>query len=259
VNPLLVRAVEEASLNAWPAHQTMVDQGWLLRFAGGYTRRANSVNPIYTTGGITEFSEVREQIRRCEECYCRRGQPVVFKITPLVQPPDLDAHLDRLGYRAEASTGVWLTPLEQPSLHLDSFQTEGMQVKCETTFSESWLADFATFSQTTDAALPKLVGILKQILPLHCFITLYHQSTPVACGLGVVEGSLLGLFDIVTAASARGKGYGTQLLLALLAWGKDNGATYAYLQVMDENIPAQRLYEKLGFAEIYKYWYRVLS
>ena len=259
MNPLLIRAVEEASLNAWPAHQTVVDRGWLLRFAGGHTRRANSVNPIYATGDMTDFSEVREQIRRCEECYRSRGQPVVFKITPLVKPADLDAHLDRLGYRAEASTGVWLAPLEQPSLHRGSFQADGMQVKCETTFSESWLADFVTFSQTTDAAVPALRRILKQILPLHCFITLYHQSTPVACGLGVVEGALLGLFDIVTAASARGKGYGTQLLLALPAWGKDNGAAYAYLQVMDENIPAQRLYEKRGFTEIYKYWYRVLS
>jgi N-acetylglutamate synthase len=259
MNPLLIRAVEEASLNAWPAHQTVVDRGWLLRFAGGYTRRANSVNPIYTTGDGADFSEVREQIRRCEECYRSRGQPVVFKITPLVQPPDLDAHLDRLGYRAEASTGVWLASLEQPSLHSQLFQADDMQVKCETTFSESWLADFVTFSQATDAAGPALVGILEQILPLHCFITLYHQSTPVACGLGVVENSLLGLFDIVTTASARGKGYGTQLLLALLAWGRDHGVEHAYLQVMDENTPAQRLYAKLGFAEIYKYWYRVLS
>jgi N-acetylglutamate synthase len=73
-----------------------------------------------------------------------------------------------------------------------------------------------------------------------------------------VEGSLLGLFDIVTAATARGRGYGTKLLLALLAWGRENDAEHAYLQVMDENIPAQRLYAKLGFTEIYKYWYRVL-
>jgi N-acetylglutamate synthase len=258
VNPLLIRAVEEASLNAWPAHQTVVDRGWLLRFASGYTRRANSVNPIYATGDMADFSEVREQIRRCEDRYRNQGQPVVFKITPLIQPADLDAHLERLGYRAEASTGVWLAPLEQPSLHPGSFQADGMQVKCETTLSESWLADFVTFSQTTDAAVPALVGILEQILPLHCFVTLYHQSTPVACGLGVVEGSLLGLFDIVTAATARGRGYGTKLLLALLAWGRENDAEHAYLQVMDENIPAQRLYAKLGFTEIYKYWYRVL-
>jgi ribosomal protein S18 acetylase RimI-like enzyme len=44
---------------------------------------------------------------------------------------------------------------------------------------------------------------------------------------------------------------------ALLSWGQEGGAESAYLQVMRDNGPAIRLYEKLGFEEIYPYWYRV--
>ena len=65
------------------------------------------------------------------------------------------------------------------------------------------------------------------------------------------------MFDIVTHLQARRQGYGTQLVLSILAWARQRGAHTAYLQVMLHNAPALRLYSKLGFGEIYQYWYRV--
>ena len=41
--------IEELSLSAWPPLQTMVLDGWVLRFAEGYTKRPNSVNPLYAS------------------------------------------------------------------------------------------------------------------------------------------------------------------------------------------------------------------
>jgi len=77
--------------------------------------------------------------------------------------------------------------------------------------------------------------------------------------LGVLEGKNFGLFDIVTHPKMRNRGYGTQLIIGMLNWAKKCGAEISYLQVMEENEPARRLYSKLGFRDQYKYWYRVPS
>src|SRR5689334_16601301 len=103
-----IRFLEELSLNAWPAPQTVYDDGWVLRFGEGYTRRANSVNPLYTP-----HSDLDEHIRRCEHWYRARKQDVVFKMTPLALPKELDKVLTRQGYKEEAVTSVQTMDLSQ--------------------------------------------------------------------------------------------------------------------------------------------------
>jgi ribosomal protein S18 acetylase RimI-like enzyme len=75
--------------------------------------------------------------------------------------------------------------------------------------------------------------------------------------MAVAERGYVGLFDINTAPQWRRKGIGTQLVRTLLSWGKDHGASRAYLQVMKDNEAALALYASLGFTEAYAYWYRV--
>jgi len=40
--------IKEQTMNVWPSLQTILLAGWIIRMAGGYTKRANSVNPIYS-------------------------------------------------------------------------------------------------------------------------------------------------------------------------------------------------------------------
>src|SRR5690606_10119674 len=79
------KRLEEISLNGWPALETVLLDGWLLRFADGYTKRSNSVSAIYD-GGL----ETDKKIRTCEELYRARGLTPVFKVTPFVNPKNLD-------------------------------------------------------------------------------------------------------------------------------------------------------------------------
>src|SRR4051812_28687177 len=96
----LIRDMEERSINAWPALQTLLYDGWVLRFSNRYTRRANSVNPLYpSTLGINQ------KISACEQFYGRHGLNTVFKMTAQ-STPGLDALLAEQGYWPDAHTSV---------------------------------------------------------------------------------------------------------------------------------------------------------
>jgi N-acetylglutamate synthase len=243
-----IRAIEEATLNAWPALQQMVYDGWLLRFANGYTGRANSINPVYA-GSLPAV----EKIGACERLYRARGLPANFRITPLV-PPDLEPVLEDQGYVARSLTSVQCLELDSKMPSQNGLTPAEMQAWERP--SRPWLQACINLNEVPAHAVPILWGILNNIVTPSRYLLLCRENQPIACGLAVVEERYAGLYKIATHPAQRGRGYGSQLVLSLLAWAKDQGARLAYLQVTAENAAAQRLYTRLGFVEFYRYWYR---
>ncbi len=238
--------LEELSLNAWPALQTLLVDGWVLRFADGYTRRANSINPLYPTR-----QPVLDQVRACEDLYRSRGQEVIYKLTPTVYPGDLDAVLDAAGYRLDAETSVQTVTLageSDPVPHAVTLSEE---------LVEPWVAAVCRMSSINVLRAVTLRQILNLILPRHCYASIQQQGEIVACGLAVAQSGFVGFYEIVTDPRFRRQGLGESIMRALMQWGQQAGAQTAYLQVMKNNPPALRLYAKLGFRELYPYWYRV--
>ena len=249
VTPQSFKIIEEISLNAWPCLQQILYDGWILRFANGYTRRANSVNPIYP--GVLDTAT---KIERCAQLYRDRQLTPVFKISPFVQPANLDNLLAEAGYQQQAPTSVQLLNLDnlpqiELTCHIQQSPIPGGQ----------WLTGYTRMNRVSAKNTGILQDILNNIALKSCFTTLMVEEQTVACGLAVLDGAYVGLFDIVTEPTQRSKGYGTQLVSSLLQWATANGAQIAYLQVMLDNEPANRLYTKLGFKEIYQYWYRVFG
>jgi ribosomal protein S18 acetylase RimI-like enzyme len=233
-------------MNAWPALQTMLYDGWVLRFANGYTRRANSVNPLYASA-----RDVDEKIQACEALYRDKGLPVVFKMTAESQPRGLDTRLAARDYQVDALTSVQLLDLSHWE---DNAAGVADLAPSET---EEWQEAFCRLSRIAGDRQATLRQMLCAILPAKCFASVRVEGQIVACGLGVMQDGYVGLFDIVTDAERRRQGHGERLVRSLLSWSKAQGAHTAYLQVMLNNAPALRLYAKLGFREAYQYWYRV--
>lgn len=241
------KTIEELSLNHWQALSTLVYDGWLLRFADGYTKRANSIQPLY---GSTH--EVSRKIANCEQIYDLNGLPATYKITPFVQPAHLDDLLAENGYALIDRTSV-------RTLYLDNLKTPAgiATVRIEENVTTAWIDHFCRLNGVKADRKPVLERMLNNIKTAKAFIVLYDGDEAVSCGFGVIEREYVGLYDVVTDVHRRNRGFGEQMLLHLLRWAKRNGAKIGYLAVVADNGPASRLYDKLGFAEIYTYWYRV--
>ena len=242
----MIRLIEELAMNAWPVMQTLHYDGWVLRCADGYTKRANSVYPLYPSEIALD-----EKIEFCESLYRDRNLPAVFKLTRASTPAYLDNFLESNGYRADSQTSVRLLDLKtgQPEISRD--------VVLASEDSDPWHEAFARMNNVSPEHRSTHVSILRAILLKKCYAAVVEDGQIIGCGLGVLQGGYLGIFDIVIDTGHREQGHGKNLMKALLAWGRDAGASTAYLQVMCDNGPALRLYEKLGFQEKYQYWYRI--
>ena len=242
-----VRLFEELSVNAWPALQTCCYDGWLLRFANGYTRRANSVHPLYESS-----IDLNDKIRHCERLYERFGQNTVFKLTSAQTHRDLDQALDAHGYLEDAHSKVLvlddLNPQPAP---------EYRDAELLSTATAAWIDNLVMLNSADPAHVPVMKAILNGVPLSKAFATLRDGETLVAMGMAVIEREYVCFNNIVVNKNWRGRGIGTQLMRHLIAWAKANGARQGYLQVMRDNEKAIKLYTRLGFHEVYDYWYRV--
>lgn len=241
-----IRLIEEIAINAWPAPQTLVYDGWVIRFAEGYTRRANSVNPLYPS-----TQNLEEKIEHCESLFGNKKLPTVFKLTEASEPKDLDELLAGRGYTAESFTGLQLLDLREWQGQADS------EVALTETVTPEWFAGFWQASGARSTHEFAARQILGNIVASKQFATIHCEGQLAAFGLAVLQNGFVGLYDIVTVAAYHRRGLGRRVVQTLLHWAKQNGAHTAYLQVMLDNAPALALYAQLGFCANYQYWYRI--
>lgn len=241
----VIRTLEELSMNAWPALESVRSDGWVLRFSQGYTRRANSVHPL--DGGVRGLAA---KIDEAEDLYRAHGLPPTFKMTETSQPADLDAALAVRGYAWEAGTSVQVA---------DIGPSERSDVAVETAWAQTaaWREAFHRMKDVPRERRTLHDRMLSQIPSQVGYATIGRVGRVVACGLGVVQDGWLGIFDVVVDEGERRRCHGERLMCGLLAWGREAGAERAYLQVMLSNVGALSLYRKLGFRQAYQYWYRV--
>jgi N-acetylglutamate synthase len=242
----MIQLIEELSLNAWPSLQAVLLDGWVLRFANGYTRRANSVVPLYPAR-----RDPLEKVILCEGFYRERGLPVIFKLAGRAQATALDGLLAAHGYRAEADTSVQCADLR----HLEHAVSGDVYLSSQA--NPAWEDAFHQMSGLSNQQQAVHSQLLRAIVPAACFASILVDGQVQGCGLGVLQDGYLGIFDVLVRLDQRRKGYGRRIMGSLLSWGKQQGAHTAYLQVMCNNPPALNLYAGLGFQEVYQYWYRV--
>lgn len=74
--------------------------------------------------------------------------------------------------------------------------------------------------------------------------------TGVAILTNLYNGCHVYVYDLVTKAAARSKGYGEKLLTYIHEWGKENGCENVALTSGLQREDAHRFYEKMGYSKV---------
>lgn len=241
-------ALEVAALAAWPALESLEQDGWQLRCAQGYTKRANSANATPLAQPLNPA-----RLAAIEQVFHARGLPPIFRLPSFCTPAGTDAWLADRGYRQMDPSLVMARPLANDG---GSAPDPSIRLLPEAT---AWLPLFMALSAARPESASQALHLrLLQAISHPCALAVLEQDgQPVGCGLAVLVDGHLGLFDLVTSPAWRRHGVAHRLCQHLLAWGHAQGARQAYLQVLAANTPARALYEQLGLRTAYHYHYRV--
>ena len=127
-----IRTLEELQLNALPCLQQILYDGWILRFAEGYTKRANSVTPLYSGS-----QDLQTKIQRCEFLYNNFQLQSIFRLANIPSLLKLDRALDSMGYRQQDRVSVQLKTLSDRN-----YASSYPHVTISNQVSEEWLDSY---------------------------------------------------------------------------------------------------------------------
>ncbi|MBU8856949.1 MULTISPECIES: GNAT family N-acetyltransferase [unclassified Micromonospora] len=258
-----VVALELAADEAWPAPVRGRLGDWLLRWADGWTGRANSALPV----GDPD-RPLPAALDAVQRWYAERGGSALVN-TPLPLAAPVGAELDARGWTSRPPVLVQTVPLRTltaplpPSVvplpgaaPLPAAASAGVPpVTLADAPADDWLAIAAgRKGGLPDAARQVLTGTSRVR-----FAELREDGRLLAVGRGTVtgEGRWLGVSLLETVPQARRRGLAAAVVRALAGWGAAEGTTGAFLQVEQSNTGAVALYRRLGFTTHHTYLTRV--
>lgn len=236
--------VEEACLNAWPSPRQLLVEGYLLRAAGGPSKRQNSINPLRGSG------PPEPAISAARAVYGRLGQRAIFRIPEIA--PQMEPLLAGSDYAVVDETCTLYRDLD--GLPADPDPT----VAVVSAPGADWL-DLRDAVNKADAAAAQVFrDTVAALVQPRAFAAAAAEDGIAAIAFGVLDRELLIIESVATPEALRGRGHAKRAVTALLRWARREGARSACLQVIATNTPARALYGGLGFeTELYRYHYRV--
>jgi ribosomal protein S18 acetylase RimI-like enzyme len=250
--------VEAVAALGWRGLVTEALGGWLLRAAGGFTGRANSVLPLGDPGVAVD-----DALDHVVQWYAAQGLPARVQV-PLPPRARLDEELDLRGWTARDPTAVLVSPvapLVGPASAAGPAEADDeVLAVVDAAPDDAWVAGYHYRGGTLPAHARAVLVNADRL----AFASL--RAVDDGAVLAIARGSVdaapdgrrwLGVTAVEVAPDARRRGYGTRILGELARWAQVQGATACYLQVALENTPALRLYAGAGFVQHHSYQYRL--
>src|SRR5690348_14051274 len=164
---MLERQIEEAALNSWPARQQLLLDGWLVRLDKGYTKRANSVTPLYES-----WLPCAEKIAFCEKLYREKALPIVFRLPSFLPVShELDQLLAQREYQQVDVTHVQTMELTPAVVAHDP-------MLCAVSLA-TWMPIYCQFKHSSLEQHQPHQEILQRIAVDPLYAVLYRGEVPV--------------------------------------------------------------------------------
>ncbi|GHB28951.1 N-acetyltransferase [Pseudovibrio japonicus] len=247
-----VLRLEQANLNCFPSLMAHHDRSWICRLSPGSSARRNNSLNFYDAG---DGEEAEQRLDAARARFKRLTTQFHVRWTPLV-PTDVDQVLNAQNYVRVDETlvltrSIWvLGDTDLP----DGYRLVKVSL-------DEWVHKFAQVSgagqgDPLSAGHQTLLDAhSRAAVELLCLVLETEDGTPVAALLGVVDGDLLGIFDVVSAEKYRRQGLAYALMCEVQRLGAELGAETAWLQVVADNQAAVALYGSMGYREAYAYHY----
>jgi N-acetylglutamate synthase len=249
----LVHELDALSARALPALETLDLDGWRLRSARGFTKRANSVW-LRETGTRVPLERKLEHVERF---YAVRRLPACYQLGAGA-PAGLDRLLGRRGYGLVAPTDVRAATLSS-LIAPDPAGTDPSAVgvgHLTARPTPRWLDAWGALRGTADRR-DVAEAVYGRVAAPSAYLLLEVEGVDVAVLRGVLDGGWLGLFDLAVHPEARRRRVASTLLRSLGRWAAERDGVQAWAQVEQDNPAAQQLFTRLGFRTISSYRYRI--
>ena len=243
----LALACEQRIINAWPAPATLLIGDWIVRFANGYSGRANSASPMAQGAELDETT-----LALIEELYRADGLQPCIRLTPLTGEATRQAVIAR-GYRVKDASFGMIASLEDFEIAPDA------ELQIEARPSVEWIAGVAARQSGVKTHVGNLAAIVEKVRLPAAFATMLIAGEPIAYGMAVAERGMAEIGSIMVDSGHRGRGLGRRLVCGLMGWARTMACASAYLQVDQTNAVAIGLYASLGYRRLYGYETRILE
>lgn len=228
----------------WPAVRTESIGAWLLRAAGGFTGRANSVS----VHGSPQCP-LPDALDRVRAFYRDHSLPPMAQV---VRGSGWDDAFTAAGWGVKpgSHTGA-VVQVAALRTALRSAGSDTGAVVLGADVDPEWLSLYQRAAALDPAVVAQVLAGPEQV-------ALARIGTPVrAIGRMVVTGEWAGISAVEVTPQHRRQGLARCVVDALLDWAASRGARWCYLQTMQHNEAALRLYAPYGFSTHHTYRYLV--
>jgi len=230
-----IRRIERLHVRAWPAFETADIHGWLWRYSGGASQRANSVSTVDFSG-----DDPATALDEAEGRYRARNALVRFHTYDLSLPSGIIDLLQARGYRGGETTLTMVKPVAASSPPVD--------VEIDTGPTPEWQEVYlGAITESRRSVNAKILGSVPQPC---AFFSCRRAGRVISSGLCVADGDFAVIECMATRADARRQGGADAVLRGLEAWAASRGVKSLALQVVADNAAAVPLYTGLGFTPV---------